>query len=77
MCSSCDGCLLDSTEQLCTKLASDLTYAVVQATGLYSQVKNSVLGIVLVIFSCTIFISLSFLFCPILANLSSTSDLVW
>ena len=35
-----DGCLLGSTEQLCTKLASDLTHAVVQATDMFSQVKN-------------------------------------
>jgi len=39
---SLDGCLLGSTEQLCTKLASDLTHAVVQATDMYSQVKNNI-----------------------------------
>jgi len=33
------GCLLGSTEDLCSKLASDLTHAVVQATDMFSQVN--------------------------------------
>lgn len=32
-------CLLGSAEQLCSKLATDLTHAVVQATDMFSQVK--------------------------------------
>ena len=41
VCVHIDGCLLDSTTQLCTKLASNLTYAVVQATDMFSQVKST------------------------------------
>jgi len=32
--------VLGSAEQLCTKLVSDLTHAVVQATDMYSQVNK-------------------------------------
>jgi len=51
-----DHCVLGSTEQLCTRLASDLTYAVVQATDMYSQVTNINLDNALVdmcVFGCS------------------------
>jgi len=35
---SISGRVLGSTEKLCSKLASDLSHAVVQATDMYSQV---------------------------------------
>jgi len=51
MYSICGICLvavvgLGSTEQLCSKLASDLTHAVVQVTDMYTQVKNARIKIV-------------------------------